>query len=345
MTPREQTSFGAPDGDAMRAAVASVLDLPIEAVPNFADAREQWWEALVAWATTRDLVLDSGPEGEIPAGAHAVATGEGPRGHRHAVVWADGTMAHDPHPDRTGLAAPPDRFYWFRPFPPGDRAARLRRLLAAWLRGETEAREANRVRDELRAWWEREGAGRDEASAAEFFERAVVALDGRSADAVAAIGRAAAAQERAELADRAADEAIANRDRYEAAVHAAVAALGCGGEQNLHDEAACLEELAACVAAKREDVARSLERLRAAVRRHRDASRHNRCWLNDLELYGALGEAVPADPMPPRDEFLARCALYHDDQARARGVSAPPSWTATTAPDGGVVVEEDDGEP
>jgi len=56
---------------------------------------------------------------------------------------------------------------------------------------------------------------------------------------------------------------------------------------------------------------------RGAIRRHRDARGHDRCWEGDLELYRALGEPLPEGPgLPCREEFLAKCAEYYEQQAK-----------------------------
>lgn len=49
-----------------------------------------------------------------------------------------------------------------------------------------------------------------------------------------------------------------------------------------------------------------------AIRRHRDQRSDDRCWEDDLELYRSLPEGVAdADlALPPREEFLGRCAAY-----------------------------------
>lgn len=54
------------------------------------------------------------------------------------------------------------------------------------------------------------------------------------------------------------------------------------------------------------------ERLECAVKKHRDARGHDRCWLDDQELYAALGESIdPKDfALPPACEFLERCIEY-----------------------------------
>jgi hypothetical protein len=53
-----------------------------------------------------------------------------------------------------------------------------------------------------------------------------------------------------------------------------------------------------------------------AIRKHRDAKGHDRCHLNDRELYAAAG-LEPADfSLPPLNEFIAACIRYHEGQCR-----------------------------
>jgi hypothetical protein len=62
-----------------------------------------------------------------------------------------------------------------------------------------------------------------------------------------------------------------------------------------------------------------IDQLEAAIRKHRDARGHDRCWENDQELYAALGEATPVDPgLPSREEFLTNCARYFEEQSRSK---------------------------
>lgn len=52
-------------------------------------------------------------------------------------------------------------------------------------------------------------------------------------------------------------------------------------------------------------------KLRNTIRRHRDAKGHDRCWLDDLELYQLLPEGREADfTLPKKDEFLKNCEIY-----------------------------------
>lgn len=52
-------------------------------------------------------------------------------------------------------------------------------------------------------------------------------------------------------------------------------------------------------------------RLEAAIRKHRSAQGQDLCWLNDVELWKALGDGVVPDrQVPPWPEFMAGCVAY-----------------------------------
>lgn len=122
VTPVDQTSFGdgaggAEPGNCFAACVASLLDLPIAAVPNFA-TELAWFQALAKWSWTRGLwpfrlLVSPHLIEATPPSLCYIASGPGPRGFRHAVVMRDGALVHDPHPSRAGLASEPDNFYVF----------------------------------------------------------------------------------------------------------------------------------------------------------------------------------------------------------------------------------------
>lgn len=58
-----------------------------------------------------------------------------------------------------------------------------------------------------------------------------------------------------------------------------------------------------------------IERLMAAIRKHRDARGPERCWQNDLELYAALDDPAPQDPgMKSAAEMMQGCAEYLEGQ-------------------------------
>lgn len=144
MIQHTQRDTGHPYGSCLATCFASVLDLPLEAVPNFILFQHSW-EAIKLWSAERRLVYHfSGQVGTDepvrcfsdecgnaprPSSGLVVAGGMSPRetpdgmAMGHAVVWDldAGRCAWDPHPSRAGLDGPPLRFYWFTPAPEGAR--------------------------------------------------------------------------------------------------------------------------------------------------------------------------------------------------------------------------------
>jgi hypothetical protein len=58
-------------------------------------------------------------------------------------------------------------------------------------------------------------------------------------------------------------------------------------------------------------LARDVQELRNAIRKHRDERGHDRCWLDDQELYKALPEGLQGDSkLPPKEEFIKNCHRY-----------------------------------
>jgi len=98
LVPVDQTVFGYPDGNCMAAAVASVLELRLEVVPNMASPH--WLAILTGFLEPFGICPLSSAS---PPPGYSVMCGDGPRGHMHAVVALGDTIVHDPHPDRTGL--------------------------------------------------------------------------------------------------------------------------------------------------------------------------------------------------------------------------------------------------
>lgn len=128
MTPVMQDRFRGDGrgGNCLAACIASLLDLPLSAVPqrtttdtaseaNFTD-----WERLALWLHARGLMLlevdgkawstngllDS--EYEAPL---CIGGGPSPRGGKHAVVLRGDELVHDPHPDGGGLLGIESRSY------------------------------------------------------------------------------------------------------------------------------------------------------------------------------------------------------------------------------------------
>ena len=110
MKPVDQTTFGYPHGNCFSACVASLLELPIDAVPFFMGAGDDWYEKFSLWLSFHGkgfypvgFKLEKNGLGWTPAGLH-ILTGKSPRGDfLHSVVARGRSIVHDPHPDRTGL--------------------------------------------------------------------------------------------------------------------------------------------------------------------------------------------------------------------------------------------------
>lgn len=117
-----QTQFGIA-GNCWQAAIASLLDLPIEDVPDFVHVRyppekndgftpdEQGcnpyhWQDLLAWLKDRGLqivVIDSRQLRHVTPRGVYLASGPGPRGLDHTVLMHETVMVHDPHPSDAGI--------------------------------------------------------------------------------------------------------------------------------------------------------------------------------------------------------------------------------------------------
>lgn len=65
----------------------------------------------------------------------------------------------------------------------------------------------------------------------------------------------------------------------------------------------------------KEELQQEILRLRTGIREHRDAQGHDRCWLDDIDLYNLLPEKLPADTkLPEREEFLTNCNKFYENR-------------------------------
>ena len=119
MKPVDQTVFEDGKGNCLAACVASILELPIEVVPNFAE--HGFLDGVRAWLKQLGFELVRVyPTGEasIFANAPAIVAGWSPRGggKQHAVVGRSDSggleVLHDPHPSRAGIIGEPIVFAW-----------------------------------------------------------------------------------------------------------------------------------------------------------------------------------------------------------------------------------------
>ncbi len=92
------------NGNCFAACVASMFNVPIEEQPDFTNMDEfEWFIEFEKWIEREfGLELLRFSENACPTRYYMVL-GQSPRGLSHAVIYKDGELAHDPHPDKTGL--------------------------------------------------------------------------------------------------------------------------------------------------------------------------------------------------------------------------------------------------
>ena len=113
-------------GDCFRACVASMLELDLERVPEFEeDMRDddsvQWFYHLIYWCYyvhfTKVEYFKAESSGHVVRpGAYYIVGGTSPRfhGENHAVIYKDGELVHDPHPEGTGIVGTPKHYMYFQ---------------------------------------------------------------------------------------------------------------------------------------------------------------------------------------------------------------------------------------
>lgn len=123
-----QTRFGRGHGNCFQACLASVFELSLEEVPDFAEGPdfctdEMWNQRWDKWNDQNNLnvvlvdILVDGTMEAITSDAIVIATGQSPRNQgKHSVVWKNGVVIHDPYPvghgasGASGLIGPPTCF-------------------------------------------------------------------------------------------------------------------------------------------------------------------------------------------------------------------------------------------
>jgi len=129
MKPVYQTRVGE-NGNCFQAAVASILDLELEQVPDFCnDDPERWFLNLCDWLRQFNLtamMIGAGKKwnddiAHVLKDVHLLAGGRSAvRPFDHEVVYLNGEMVHDPAPEGKGLKGWPKDFILFVATKPED---------------------------------------------------------------------------------------------------------------------------------------------------------------------------------------------------------------------------------
>ena len=92
-------------GDCFRACICSLLEIDINAAPNFVEDPD-WPEQLYSFLTRYGCILEWNETGPPEGTEYYIVQGTSPRGVNHSVIYKDGKLAHDPHPDGGGVTDP-----------------------------------------------------------------------------------------------------------------------------------------------------------------------------------------------------------------------------------------------
>jgi hypothetical protein len=102
--PVDQNGFGRPQGNCYAACLASILEVPLDWIPEGTRNHEHANPFLAPLG----LRLVQLPKNDMRIGPRVlhILTGPSPRGNEtlHATVGRGGQIIHDPHPSRAGLA-------------------------------------------------------------------------------------------------------------------------------------------------------------------------------------------------------------------------------------------------
>ena len=100
-----QTDTSRETGNCLKTAIACVLDADPEQIPDFlAPEIADWDVALYVWSQKMNVTYMSYLEDPAHSFPYR-AFGYTPRNTYHAVVYQEGRLLHDVHPDNTGLVS------------------------------------------------------------------------------------------------------------------------------------------------------------------------------------------------------------------------------------------------
>jgi len=105
-------------GNCFSACIASILEVPLKNIPNFHTESPRDFDKNVAeWCKSQDFILldITMEDPSLINSCYVIANGTSPRNKDflHSVVWFDGEIVHDPHPNGCGLADDPETFTIF----------------------------------------------------------------------------------------------------------------------------------------------------------------------------------------------------------------------------------------
>ena len=101
MIPIKQDIVGSKYANCLQACVASILDKPLNLVPNFMLFGKEYWEALYLYIRSIGFIGIAYVYGLPPndSNYHIISLDFGKEfDHSHCAIYKNGTIIHDPHP-------------------------------------------------------------------------------------------------------------------------------------------------------------------------------------------------------------------------------------------------------
>ena len=102
----DQTIFWSeesPVGNCTQAAIASLLDLPLEVVPQFSQDLSYYWDSFYGFIHERGFRCKEVSSDDLLPEKYYLVSGKSERGCYHHVIYKGDKLAHDPHPSRAGI--------------------------------------------------------------------------------------------------------------------------------------------------------------------------------------------------------------------------------------------------
>lgn len=120
-----QTRDGWPSGNCLMASLASILEVPLDTLPDLydegcrrGDPEAWWWGIFLETAREHGYGIEEGEPGgwRFPTPPQGYCIASLATEPRHAVVALDGELVHDPHPLQIGRGQKVEHWYALTPW-------------------------------------------------------------------------------------------------------------------------------------------------------------------------------------------------------------------------------------
>ncbi len=110
MIPVYQTRYGSKKGNCFQAALASLFELKLDAVPDFCNKysthTDEWYVQYLKWLNKRgytSITIKDNLSRPNYKNCYLLVTGKNANGVNHCVIYRNGKPVHNPHKDCSGI--------------------------------------------------------------------------------------------------------------------------------------------------------------------------------------------------------------------------------------------------